>query len=137
MLKRLQEGRRRWYLFKYSDQGHRFQDRYRRARQRRQSGEAPGWVRPGTLLVGALLVVGGFVLLPTPGPSYIIVVLGLWMMAGQLLFLARLFDWLEVRLRRAARGVKGRWQGLSVAAKVAVVVFCSAALAYGAYALIS
>jgi hypothetical protein len=47
-----------------------------------------------------VLVVAGFVFLPTPGPSYIIIVLGLWMMSGQWLPLARFFDWAEPRLRK-------------------------------------
>ena len=41
----------------------------------------------------------GFAFVPTPGPSYIIIVIGLWMLAGEFLPLARFFDRLEVKLR--------------------------------------
>jgi hypothetical protein len=90
----------RWRRFKHSAPGHRFQERYYRARKQRESGQAPGWARPFNLFGGLVLVVAGFAFLPTPGPSYIIIVLGLWMMAGQWLPLARFFDWAEPRLRK-------------------------------------
>ncbi len=93
----------RWRRFKHSAPGHRFQERYHRARKRRESGQAPGWARPLNLFGGSVLVVAGFAFLPTPGPSYIIIVLGLWMMAGQWLALARFFDWAEPRLRKLWR----------------------------------
>jgi hypothetical protein len=41
--------------------------------------------------------------IPTPGPSYIIIVIGMWMLAGAFLPLARFFDRLELRLRRLGR----------------------------------
>jgi hypothetical protein len=41
--------------------------------------------------------------IPTPGPSYIIIVRGMWMLAGAFLPLARIFDRLELRLRRLGR----------------------------------
>ena len=46
--------------------------------------------------------------MPTPGPSYIII-LGLWMVAGEWLLMARLFDRVEVRLRKAVRWAKDTW----------------------------
>ena len=48
---------------------------------------------------GLTLIVAGFTFLPTPGPSYIIIVIGMWMLAGEFLPLARFFDRVEVRLR--------------------------------------
>jgi len=44
---------------------------------------------------GSALIAAGFVFLPTPGPSYIIIDIGMWMLAGELLSLARLFDRIE------------------------------------------
>ena len=90
-----------WRRFKHSEPGRRFQERYDRARQSRETGESPNWVRPLNLFGGAALMVAGLAFLPTPGPSYIIIVLGLWMMSGQWLPLARLFDWLEPKWRSA------------------------------------
>jgi hypothetical protein len=65
---------------------------------------------------------------PTPGPSYIIIVMGLWMLAGEFLPLARFFDRLEVRLRKLGRWIKDRWVGSPAAAKVLVVLIFAATL---------
>ena len=118
-----------WRLFKEGDPGHRFQARYRRARHHRETGEAPKWRKPFNVFGGLALVVGGFLMLPTPGPSYIIVVLGLWMIAGQWLPLARFFDRAEVRLRELGRWIKGRWRSSPTAVKALVILICLAALA--------
>jgi hypothetical protein len=56
-------------------------------------------------LGGPALIVVGLAFLPTLGPSYLIIV-GLWMLAGELLILARLFDQVEVDLRRPGRWIK-------------------------------
>jgi hypothetical protein len=49
----------------------------------------------------------GLAFLPTLGPSYIIIIsVGRWMLAGELLILARLFDQVEVDLRRPGRWIK-------------------------------
>jgi Putative transmembrane protein (PGPGW) len=126
----------RWRLFKELEPGHRFQSRYHSHRDRRQRGETSKYLRLFNLLGGPALVVAGFAFLPTPGPSYIIIVIGLWMMAGELLILARFFDRLEVRLRRVGRWLKGRWKLLHTAVKVLVVSVCVAGLGYGAYSLL-
>ncbi len=126
-----------WLRFRKLEPGHRFQTRYARARKRRTSGEAPRWLRPLNVFGGILLIVAGFVFLPTPGPSYIIIVVGMWMLAGQWLPLARLFDRLEVRLGELGRRVRGRWRGSSTPAKtlaVLGVLACVAALGYALFA---
>ena len=53
------------------------------------------WVRHFNLVGGPVLIVVGFAFLPTPGPSYIIVI-GMWMLAGEFLPLARFFHWAGV-----------------------------------------
>src|ERR671921_2021677 len=106
----------RWRRFKHSAPGRRFQERYYRARKQRESGQAPGWARPFNLFGGLVLVVAGFVFLPTPGPSYIIIVLGLWMMSGQWLPLARLFDRAEPPLRAWWGSLPGWAKALAVLA---------------------
>ena len=73
--------------------------------------------------------------MPTPGPSYLIIVIGLWMVAGELLVMARLFDRMEVRLRKAARWAKDAWAHSPGAARVLVVLGAAAALLYGIYGL--
>ena len=126
----------RWRLFWSLEAGHRFQTRYHSHRRSRLQGETPKWVRLVYLVGGPALVVAGFAFIPTPGPSYIIIVIGLWMLAGELLFLARFFDRVEVRLRRLGGWIKSRWSHWPTAVKVLVVSTCVAALGYGAYSLL-
>jgi Putative transmembrane protein (PGPGW) len=126
----------RWRLFKEIDPGHRFQSRYHSHRRRREQGEVSKWMRHFNLVGGLVFMVAGFAFLPTPGPSYIIIVIGLWMMAGELLILARFFDRVEVRLRRVGGWLKGRWRRLPTAVKVLVVSVCVAGLGYGAYSFL-
>jgi hypothetical protein len=125
----------RWRLFWSLDLGHRFQTRYNNHRQRRERGETSNCRRLFNLVGGPALIVAGFLFIPTPDPSYIIIVIGSWMVAGELLIIARFFDRTEVRLRRVGGWIKGQWSRWPAAAKVAVVSICVAALGYGAYLL--
>jgi hypothetical protein len=77
------------------------------------------------------------VFLPTPGPSYIIIVRGLWMLAGESLPLAWFFDRLEVTLRELGRWIKERWNTSPTSVKVVGVLACAAAMGYGTYYLVS
>ena len=126
----------RWRLFWSLEAGHRFQTRYHSHRRRRDQGETSKWVSLLNLVGGPALIVAGFAFIPTPGPSYIIVVIGLWMLAGEVLFLARLFDRLEVRLRRLGLWTKGKGCRLPAVAKVLVVLTCVVVLGYGVYYLL-
>lgn len=125
----------RWKLLWSLDAGHRFQTRYHTCRFRRECGEAYRYGKVFNLVVGPLLVVGGFIFLPTPGPSFIIIVIGLWMVAGEVHLMARLFDRVEVRLRKVARWAKGTWALSPNAAKVSVVLGAAGVLLYGIYCL--
>jgi hypothetical protein len=126
----------RWRLFKEIEPGHRYQARYHSHRRRRETGEAFKWGRIFNLIGGSALIVAGFAFLPTPGPSYIIIVIGLWMLAGELLILARFFDRVEVRLRRLGGWSKNQWSRWPGAVKVLAVSICAAALVYGAYSFL-
>ena len=93
----------RWRLFKEIEPGHRFQARYHSHRSRREQGQKSKWVRLFNLAGGPVLIVAGFAFLLTPGPSYIIIVLGMWMLSGEFLPLAR-----YVRLGRSKAREAGR-----------------------------
>ena len=125
----------RWRLLWTLDAGHRFQTRYHTCRFDRECGEAYRYGRIVNLSVGPLLVVAGFIFMPTPGPSFIIIVIGLWMVAGELLVMARLFDRMEVRLRKVATWVKYTWARSPNAVKVSVVLGATGVLFYGIYRL--
>ena len=136
VIEKLKQGWHRWLVFREVEPGHRFQTRYNNHRQRRQRGETSTYARIFNLVGGCALVVAGFAFIPTPGPSYMIIVLGMWMLAGELLPLARFFDRLEVRLRRPGRWVNERWTW-PTPVKVLVVLSCAVALGYGIYCLVS
>jgi len=84
-------------------------------------------------------VAGGVVAVPGPGPGWLIILLGLAMVAGESLVLARLLDRGEVRLRSLAGRVAGSWTTLPALVKVSIVVAILAgatASGYGIYCLI-
>jgi hypothetical protein len=103
--------------------------------RRRRKGLVSVYRRPFSLVFGPILIIAGFVFIPTPGPSYIIIAIGLWLLAGEFLLLARLFDRVGARLGRLGRWIKGVWRGTPAAVKVLVVLTFAATLAYGAYKL--
>ncbi len=118
--------------FKESKPGHRFQDHYH-DHQRSSSGR----YRLQVILCifgGFLLVVGGVIAVPGPGPGWLIILLGLWMLAGELLFLARIMDRVEVRLGKLIRCVIGIWTTSSALVKGLITLMipvCVAVLGYG------
>jgi hypothetical protein len=132
----LKKAMERWRLSKEIEPGHRFQARYGRHRLRRQRGETFKYGRLLNLVGGPALIATGFAFIPTPGPSYIIIVIGMWMLAGEFQLLARFFDRLDVRFRNLAGRVKKRWHTLSASAKVWVALVCAAALGYGMHYLL-
>ena len=130
---KVKEGRKRWQLLREIEPGHRFQTRYHSHRRRRERGETWKYGRIFNLLGGPVLIVAGFAFLPTPGPSYIIIVIGLWMLAGEVLLLARLFDRSEMRLRELGRWIKDIWTNSSTMVRLSIVLAiltCVVALGY-------
>jgi hypothetical protein len=76
---------------------------------------------------------------PAPGPGWLIILLGLGMIAGESLSFARLVDQVEVRLRQLARLVVGVWITSPIMVKMLIalaVLACFAAAGYGTYSLI-
>ena len=88
-----------------------------------------------SLLCGPILIVAGFVFIPTPGPSYIIIAIGLWLLAGEFLLLARVFDKAGVRLGRLWAPIGGLWQRSHVAVKAMVVLALSTVALYALYSV--
>jgi hypothetical protein len=135
VIEQAREGWRHWRTFKEIDAGHRYQSRYHFHQRRRRRGEISRYRRPINLIGGPILIIAGFVFIPTPGPSYIIIALGLWMLAGEFLLLARLFDRMGVRLGKLWRWIKGVWRTSPAAVKVLVVLAFASLLVAGAYTL--
>ena len=135
VIEQAREGWRHWRTFKEIDAGHRYQSRYHFHQRRRRRGEISRYRRPINLIGGPILITAGFVFIPTPGPSYIIIALGLWMLAGEFHPLARLFDRMGVRLGRLWQWIRGVWRTSSAAVKVLVVLAFASLLVAGAYTL--
>jgi Putative transmembrane protein (PGPGW) len=127
----------RWRLSRAIEVGHRFQTRYHSHRRRREQGQTSRYGRLLNVMGGPALIVAGLAFIPTPSPSYIIIVIGMWMLAGEFLPLARFFDRLEVSLRRLGRWIKERWKTLPALVRVLAIFVCAATLGYGLYSLIS
>ncbi len=126
-----------WHAFKDSDPGRRFQDRY----DRRQHAEHGGWTMGAVLNVGlgVAIALAGLLLVPAPGPGWIITFLGLGLLGSEFAPLARALDWAEVKLRGIVQWAKGVWDKSSPIVKallVVVGVLCVAVIAYGAYQLL-
>ena len=101
----IEKAKENWRRFKESEQGNRFQDRYQRHQENRR-----GTFDPRMLLSiggGILVVVGGLIAVPGPGPGWVITFLGLGLIAGEFRPVARFMDRAEVNLRALARWVVG------------------------------
>ena len=86
----IERARENWRRFNESKPGHRFQDRY----HHRQQGSSGGF-NPRAIfgIVGGILVVlGGVIAVPGPGPVWLIIFLGLGMLAGESKLVARFID---------------------------------------------
>ena len=93
-----------------------------------------GWVawRVGVTLVGAAVIVGGIILLPLPGPGWLIIFAGLGILATEYMWAKRLLGWLRSLVGRwwAWVALRPRWvQALIGLAGLAFV----AAVGYGAW----
>ena len=106
-------------------------------RRRRERGETSRYRRLFNTVGVPALIVAGFAFPPTPGPSYIIIVIGMWMLAGEFLPLARFFDRLAVRLRKLGRWIKECWNVSPTPVKVVVILACAVALGCGIHYLVS
>ena len=125
-----------WRHFKEGKPGYRFQDRYHRNRH-----ASRGWLSFRIIfnvVVGVALVLAGFFMVVAPGPGWLTVFLGLALLAGEMLLLARFLDRAEVGARKLARLVRDVWESLPTAGKALVVLLilaCVATLGYVAYHL--
>jgi uncharacterized protein (TIGR02611 family) len=86
--------------------------------RRRPIGDLRAWVRAlpggrlawriGVTVVGVAVIAVGIVLLPLPGPGWLIIFAGLGLLATEYEWAARLLAWVRDRLRRWTQWVAGR-----------------------------
>jgi Putative transmembrane protein (PGPGW) len=127
----------RWFL-KYSAPGCRFRDRYRR---RQQTGRDQSKFRRALYVAfGIAIALGSLLLAPLPGPGWGTFFVGLGIVAGEVLHVARLLDQGEVKLRKALQHTKGMWDKSIPAVRALIALMlslCVVASVYGAYHVFS
>jgi uncharacterized protein (TIGR02611 family) len=126
----LDKFKEQWRSFSEDEPGHRFQDHYHERKKTRRNPLRRIWL----MGLGLLIMIGGVVLLFIPGPGILIIFIGAGMMAEESLFMARLLDGVEVRLRRLYEKTRAFWQRAATPVKVLAVLLTLAVLAAGAYA---
>ena len=131
----LQNSKEEWRRFLgQSAPGRRFRNRYRRRQQAGRDRSTLG--KACYVTFGIAIAIGSLVLAPFPGPGWITFFVGLGMIAGEVLHVARFLDRAEVRLRGALRLAKGMWDKLAFRGRVLVTLMISlgvVASGYGAY----
>ena len=126
-----------WQTVQHDHAGRRFQDRYEAAREARKDGS---WrrraVRVFRLLVALVAFVIGVFLMVLPGPAILFFLIAGGLLAAESIYVARLLDWSEVKLRAGWAWV----QRLSQVGKfvlAGLVVFLGTGLAYASYRLLT
>ena len=127
----------RWFI-KYSAPGCRFRDRYRR---RQQAGRNRSMLRRACYVAfGVAVAIGSLLLAPLPGPGWGTFFVGLGIIAGEVLQVARLLDRGERKLREALLRTKGVWDKSASGVRALIVltiILCVVAPVYGALRLFS
>jgi uncharacterized protein (TIGR02611 family) len=127
----------RWFL-KQSAPGCRFRDRYRRRQQIGRNRSM--FSRALYVAFGVAVAIASIVLAPLPGPGWGTFFVGLSIVAGEVLHVARVLDRGEVKLREALQRTKGVWDKSAPAVRVLIALtisLCVVASVYGALHLFS
>lgn len=112
--------REHWRDLQQGRPGHRFQDRYQRARK---TNRKTGMVQRIAIVVAALLCIAiGVVLSVIPGPAIPFFLLGGGLLAAESLAIARLMDWIELRVRDVWHWAVRRWKPLPLWAKALIAL---------------
>ena len=129
-----------WRRFKASRPGYRFRDRYhyrkRRSRGRSSQGRFDLW-KALYIVAGIAIAIASLVFAPLPGPGLGTFLLGLLILAGELLIVARFLDRAEMKLRGPARRAENAWASLPRGVKMMLgAVFWISGAAAGLWALL-
>lgn len=100
--------------------GHRFQDYYRRSKQSKTKANAMGRVVRISVALVAFTI--GCALAVFPGPAIPFFFIAGALLAAESKVMARLMDWIEVRLRTVFDWGKKHWDRLPLAARVVLVM---------------
>jgi hypothetical protein len=89
---------------------------------------------------GVAVAIGSLILAPLPGPGWGTFFLGLGIVAGEVLHVARLLDRGEVKLREALQRTTGVWAKSAFGVRVLIALatsLCVVASVYGAHHVFS
>jgi hypothetical protein len=121
------KAQRSWWLFKNTKPGDRFQVRYYRRQQ-----SAPGRLTTiFNIVVGSILVIFSAFFGWAPGPGLLTFLIGLALIGGEFLTIARFLDWSEVRLRKLAHLVGVVWKSSTIGKALIVLVALVLVVAFG------
>jgi hypothetical protein len=123
-----------WRHLKHGEPGQRFKDRYHFS-QRRNRSRITFW-RVFNIGAGSGIALGGLLMVIAPGPGWLAIFLGLGMLSGELLAVARILDKIEVQLRKLIRWLREAWNNTPVVGKALIllaILTVVAASVYGAY----
>jgi Putative transmembrane protein (PGPGW) len=125
-------------LLKQSAPGCRFRDRYRRRQETGRDRSVFG--KACYVAFGIALALISLLLAPLPGPGWGTFFVGLGIVAGEVLHVARLLDRGEVKLREVLQRTKGVWDKSAPAVRgfIALTIsLCVVASVYGAHHVFS
>jgi uncharacterized protein (TIGR02611 family) len=89
--------------------------------------------------VGSFIVIFGLIMVPAPGPGWIIVFCGVALIAGEFERAANALDGGEITLRKVAAKIKRAWRRASTATKYGISVMGGAlatAIGFGIYRVV-
>jgi len=114
--------------------GRRFRDRYRR---RQHSGhDRSTLMRACYTSFGTAIAIGSLLLAPLPGPGWGTFFVGLGIVAGEVLYVARFLDRTELELRKSLQRAKRVWGKSALVGRMLIALTISFGVAvsvYGAY----
>lgn len=101
--------KKQWRDLRKAKPGRRFQNRYYGRKEQRSNR----FTKVLYLVLGSLLTIAGIVLLPAPGPGFLVILIGASILAQESLLVARLCDWAEVKARALRGRAQRAWKRLS------------------------
>jgi hypothetical protein len=126
-----------WRAFKASVPGRRFRDRY--DRRHLTTRNWLNWSQVLYVVTGCLALILGVLMLVTPGPGSLFILLGLALLASEFLVLARILDWSETRTLGPFKWIKACWRKITWPVRMLIAVgllLMAAGFGYGGYLLV-
>ncbi|MBX3148046.1 MAG: hypothetical protein KF785_14875 [Gemmatimonadales bacterium] len=128
----LQSIKREWRLLRDAEPGRRFRDRYRRTRK----GGSSFGARVARMVAGLAITAAGAFMVPAPGPGWLVVALGLGLIASDIRPLATFLDRAELRVRDIGEGLSVWWSARSRSVRMMLGALGGLVAVAGSYGLL-